>query len=167
MALDASVGTPTANSYVIVLDADTYFGDRSNSSKWVSTLNKEALLITASRLLDSQLKFDGFKVLQTQSMQFPRRDLTLSDGSLLPDNIIPIEIQFATYELAYLSIGSDRTADNALAGIEQVKAGPLFVKATPSGYGSTKADIIPLFIRNMLSDLLLPSGIGVVPLVRR
>lgn len=166
MALDNSIGTPTANSYVDVDEADAYFLQRSNSTKWSTVNDKEAALITASRLLDWQLKFDGEKTLDTQSMQFPRTDIWMSDESEYPSDVIPQEIKFAVFELAYLSIGVDRTADNALAGIDQVKAGPLFIKATPAGYGSTKADIIPQFIKTMISDFTISGSIGVVRLMR-
>jgi len=166
MALDNSIGTPTANSYVSVVDADAYFLQRSNSSKWTTVIDKDAALITASRLLDWQLKFDGEKTSALQSMQFPRTGIWMSDGLEYPVDVIPQEMKFAVYELAYLSIGVDRTADNSLAGIDQVKAGPLFIKATPSGYGSTKSDIIPQFIKSMISDFIISSSIGVVRLMR-
>jgi len=166
MAIDYSVGTTTANSYVSVQEADAYFLQRANSAKWEPVEDKEAALITASRLLDWQLKFDGEKVSATQSMQFPRTEVWMSDGLEYPSDIIPSEIKYAVFELAYLSIGVDRTADNALAGIDQVKAGPLFIKSTPAGYGSTKSEIIPQFIKTMISDFIVSTSIGVVRLMR-
>ena len=164
--IDASIGTTTANSYVTTEEMDAYFLERVNSTKYVATLDKDAAAISASRLLDWQLKFDGYKASSSQSMQFPRSEIYLSDGTLVPNNIIPMEVKYATFELIYLSIGTDRLADNSLAGIDQVKAGPLFVKATPGGYGSTKAEIIPEFIRKILLDFTISSSIGVVRLMR-
>lgn len=166
MALVATVGAANANSYVTVREGDIYFAERANSSKYDSVDDKEAGFISASRLLDWLLKFHGYKASTTQSMEFPREDLTLPDGTLVPNNIIPMPIKYATFELMYASIGVDRMADSSLSGIEQVKAGPLFVKATPAGYGSTQASAIPENIKKMLYDYTVSTGIGVVRLMR-
>lgn len=166
MALDATVGGISANSYVTVEEANTYFADRLHASAWTAFAGKEAALITASRLLDWELRFQGFKADSAQAMQFPRTDVTLSDGSELSTTIIPQEIKFAVFELALKSLTSDRTAESDLAGIEQVKAGPLFVKATPAGYESTQAKVIPDHIRKLLSDFILNGSMSVVRLMR-
>lgn len=166
MALVATVGAINANSYVTVDEGDIYFAERANSAKYEAVEDKEAGFISASRLLDWNLKFNGYKTSSSQSMEFPRDGIVLSDGTVVPSDAIPALIKYATFELMYASIGVDRMADNSLAGIEQIKAGPLFVKATPAGYGSTKAGVVPEFIRQMLSDYTASSGIGVVRLMR-
>lgn len=166
MALDATVGSTTANSYVTVAEADAYFLERANSSKWAVSTEKAALLMTASRMIDWQLAFQGSKVSELQSMQFPRTGVILPSGYEVPATIIPTEVKFAVFELAYSTIGADRVADSPLAGIEQVKAGPLFVKATPAGNDSTKANAIPDHVRQLLLNYLVQSGIGVYRLIR-
>lgn len=166
MSLDASVGSLLANSYVTLAEADLYFLDRAHAGSWETLDNKETFLITASRMLDWQLKFSGAKTSGLQSMQFPRSGIVLSDGTEVPSSTIPKEIKFATFELAFSFIAGDRTADSALAGIEQVKAGPLFVKAVQGGFGDTSPKVIPAFIREMLSGFIMSGSMGVVWLKR-
>lgn len=166
MSIDASVGTETANSYVTVEEADAYFADRSGSANWETIVDKEARLITASRLLDWYLSFKGSKVSFSQSMQFPRYGMVSVSGNEYPSTLIPNEVKFAVFELTLSSLSGDRTMDNSLAGIEQVKAGSLFIKATPAGYNSTKASVIPEHIQKLLSDLVAQGNVGVVRLMR-
>lgn len=166
MTLDATIGTQTANSYPTLEEATAYFENRMHSTAWTSIVDKESALITASRMLDWNLTFQGVKTSDVQSMQFPRVGIVLPSGYEVPSTVIPQEIKYAVYELALSFASGDRTADSSLAGIEQVKAGPLFVKATPAGVGSTKASVIPDHIRRLLQDFLVSSGIGVVRLMR-
>jgi hypothetical protein len=165
MAIDSTVGTTTANSYVTVAEADAYFQDRLHSSDWTAATGKEAALITASRLLDWELTFQGSKTNQNQSMQFPRSGMIIDEYEI-SDVIIPQEIKFAVFELALQSLKKDRVVDNPMSGIEQVKAGPLFVKATPGGYDSTIASVIPKHIKSMLSKFLIHTGISSIRLIR-
>jgi hypothetical protein len=167
MPLDASVGTLLSNSYVTVEESDDYFtDDRAHTSSWGSNTQKDALLITSSRILDWQLKFAGHKTSPLQSMQFPRTGIVLSDGTEVPGDVIPQAVKFAALELALMFSKGDRTVDSALAGIEQVKAGPLFVKAVKGGYGDTSPKVVPDFIRAMLSEYVITGSMGFVVLER-
>jgi hypothetical protein len=166
MALDATVGSIMANSYVTEDEADDYFADRMHSALWDSVTNKEAFLVSNSRILDWQLKFSGYKTSDIQSMQFPRTGIVLRSGYVVPSDTIPSEVKFAVFELTLASISRDRTADSSLAGIEQVKAGPLFIKASLGGYASSHPKVIPDHVRNILSEYIMSSGIGVVRLER-
>lgn len=165
MALNAEVGSLLANSYVTEAEADAYFLDRSNASQWSTSTEKEALLITASRLLDWNLKFKGSKTSELQSMQFPRTGVELSSGYAVPVDVIPTEVKFAVFELALSSMTTDRMADNPLAGIEQVKAGPLFIKSAAVS-DNPKNPVISDSIRSLLSGYLSSAGIGVYRLIR-
>jgi len=165
MPLDATVGTTTANSYVTVAEADAYFADRANATAWSTSTEKDQLLITASRLLDWQLQFAGTKTSELQSMQFPRTGIILPSGYEVPNNIIPTEVKYAVFELALSSIGTDRVADNPLAGLDTVTAGPLTIKtSTPSDNPRTAT--IPDHIRAILAGYLASAGIGVYRLIR-
>ena len=166
MALIATIASPDANSYVTEAEATLYFAERMHSSKWDAIVDKASSLITASRMLDWNLTFNGTPATDDQSMKFPRVDLIRMDGRSVSSTIIPLEVKYATFELALAFADKDRSADNSLSGIEQVKAGPLFVKATPAGYDSTNISLIPNHIRHILIDFITSSGIGVVRLMR-
>ena len=85
---------------------------------------------------------------------------------MIPDNVIPNRVKMAVFELAFSSISLDRTADGPLDGIDQIKAGPIYIRASPGGYTNTKPKLIPQYIRQMLNDFIDVGSIGVVRLVR-
>lgn len=165
MPLNATVGDISANSYVTIEEANAYFADRSNASSWSTSTQQEQLLITMSRLIDWQLKFKGVKTSELQAMQFPRTGIVLPDGYAVANNVIPVELKQAVFELALLSLDTDRTSDDPLAGLEEVKAGPLTIK-TASRNDNPKNPIIPDFVRLMLSGYISTTGIGVYRLIR-
>jgi len=166
MALDATIGSPDANSYVTVTGASSYFADRAHSLAWENEEEQGAALVTASRMLDWYITWKGFKSSAEQSMNWPRMNVVRPDSSLVADNIIPMEVKVAVFELALSSLESDRTSDGDMAGLGQIKAGSLSIKTDGGGTTSTSPDTIPEKIWKILSDLTSKSGIGVVRLVR-
>jgi hypothetical protein len=114
MAIRTSIATPTANSYISVASANTYFTGRFNSDPWndisSSTTNttavrqeKENLLIQAAREIDNTYRFNGSKYNQGiegdsdfQNLQFPRANDVDNDS----DPFIKENIQFAALEQA-------------------------------------------------------------------
>ena len=166
MALNATVGSPDANSYVTVSEAASYFGNRTHSEDWDEFDNQPAALCTASQMLDWYFKWKGVKATTTQAMQWPRIDAVRADGTEIAEDEIPPELKVAVYELALSSLSDDLTANNPLAGIDQVKAGTLMVKASVGGVDSTVQEAIPDKVRNILSDLYTRGDLSVVRLMR-
>lgn len=166
MALNATVGSPDANSYVTVAEAASYFANRTHSEAWGEFDGQSAALCTASQMLDWYVGWKGVKTTSTQAMQWPRTDATRGDGTEIADDELPPELKVAVYELALSSLEEDRTADNPLAGIDQVKAGTLMVKASVGGVDSTAEEAIPEKVWKILSDLYVRGSLSVVRLVR-
>ena len=166
MSLNATVGAVDANSYVTLAEAEAYFLDRPHVSSWDSWTEKSESLILASQMLDWYAVWKGNKTTETQSMGWPRENAVRRDGTEIDDDIIPSDVKTAVYELALSSVSEDRTADSALAGIEQLKAGSLMLKADSGDVDSTAKKTIPEKIWKILSDLTTYSGFGVVRLIR-
>lgn len=108
MALVATVGGATSNSYVTTAEADTYFATRYNNSTWtaLTTAQKEAALITATEQID-RLRFRylryGSEIENAddyQRLEFPR-SYTLDIAGVA---IVPLEVKKATYEQAWFVI---------------------------------------------------------------
>jgi len=165
MALDATVGSPDANSYVTVNEADAYFEDRTFVSAWDAFTDKASALVTASQMLDWYVKYVGYKATSAQGMQWPRTEAYYTDGTEIADDVIPPEIKKAVYELTLSSLESDRTADDDMAGISYAKVGNLAVKATKGDYSSTAREAIPQKVWKILSELII-SNSSVVRLIR-
>lgn len=167
MALIATVGASDANSYVTLDEASAYFEDRANSSDWDAYEQQEQILITSSRLLDWYVNWKGDPTDEdVQSMDWPRTGVTKKNGTSVASDIIPIDVKIAVYELALSSLSADRLAEDPLAGIEQVKAGSLMIKADNGDIDSTASATIPEQIWKILSDLYSRGDVSIVRLVR-
>lgn len=131
MAIKTSIATPTANSYVSVASANTYFNSRANADAWndisSSTSNtttvrttKENLLTQATREIDKTYRFFGSKYntgirgdSDYQALEFPRSHDLLSDST----PYIEDEIKYSTYEQAVWILerqSSRKTEDGAI-----------------------------------------------------
>lgn len=165
MPLDATVGSSTANSYVTVAEADLYFDNRAHASDWHEVSDKDKLLMTASQQIDWYLKFKGDKADYSQSMKWPRIGILYPDETEYPDDIIPPEVKVAVYEMALSSIGGDRSSDQDLDGLAEVRASTLMIR-TDSGVRTKQFSPIPNKIKTLLSSFILNEGMGVVRLSR-
>ena len=165
MALIADVGSPNANSYVTVAEANEYFSNRLHSEVWEEFDGKAPALITASNILDWYLKWKGSKSTSTQSMEWPRVNAFNKYGVEIADNIIPEAVKQAVFELALSSIPSDRIEDNPTSGYEQMKIGSLMLKMA-DGVSASSSDALPDKIWKILSGLYQKSNVSVIRLVR-
>jgi hypothetical protein len=128
---------------------------------------KDPLLITSSQMLDWYVNWKGDKATEAQAMQWPRTGAIRPDGTIIDDEVLPPEIKTAVFELALTSIDADRLEDDPLAGIGQLRAGSLMIKAGPEKPNETNIDPVPNHIYRILSDLYnLGSGLSVVRLLR-
>lgn len=80
-----------ALSYILLADATAYFDTRLNADPWdcASDTDRTKALCTATRQIEC-LNFIGCKTDDAQTLHFP------TDG----DTTVPLEIQYATAELA-------------------------------------------------------------------
>jgi hypothetical protein len=128
MALDATIGGATSNSYVTVAQADAYFATRANASGWAGTNDtKERALITATLRLDPE-PWLGSRATEEQALRWPRFGVNDLDGYSYDEDEIPLPLQYATFELALTLLSSDILVPSGLEGFDEVKLGPLQVK---------------------------------------
>ena len=101
-----SLATSTANSYVDLDYADTYFEDRYNST-WANASDddKERALLYAGVYLNS-LPWKGYKSKGTQGMMWPRIYLQDEDGYYVDDDIVPTRVKYAQCEAALRELTS-------------------------------------------------------------
>lgn len=165
MAFNSDAG---GNSYCSVDFAGSYFElSFHGAEKWDAVDDKESALATASSLLDWYNKFLGTKEVTTNILHFPTSGFTATNGEVIESGEIPYNIKIATCELALYNIDTDRVADNALAGVSKLKAGPLSLEATGSGSDSTTIEPIPDHVSRIVKPYVSIYGsMGVVRLVR-
>ncbi len=148
MALDATVGGASSDSYITVADADTYHGTTLNSTDWDSavTATKEKALKSATRLLDERIEWNGSKYTEAQSLRWPRSNVTDPDGYAVGTDEIPTAITNATAEFAKRLISSDTTGNAEGKGVSSVKAGSVDITFDKTD----TADVLPDIVSEML-----------------
>ena len=67
-------GKVDANSYASAADGDTYHDGHLYATAWTAATlaNKEKALVMATRLIDGEYQFNGFKRSDAQALQWPR-----------------------------------------------------------------------------------------------
>lgn len=71
MAIIATPGSATANSYGTMVEADAYFVNHPNQEDWDEATNAEEALIYATQQLEL-LDYVGERATDTQSLEWPR-----------------------------------------------------------------------------------------------
>ena len=118
-------GKSNANSYADVTDGDAYFEGHLYATAWTGATSdsKAAALVMATRLVDSQFQFNGFRANETQALQWPRERCPDPDRNLgmstplspvltnyVPSDEVPCQVVSAVCELARELLIVDRTA---------------------------------------------------------
>jgi len=176
---ETGAGLVDANSYADVADGDSYHAGHLYASAWTgaSADQKAVALVMASRLLDAEYQFGGFKSADAQALQWPRyrcpdpdRDDMLRVDRLtvvenwLPENLVPKAVVQSACELARELLIADRTAAPAGEGLK-------YYNDAGKQTGYDKADrrpVIPAVVQAMLAKYgaLLQAKSGSVKLVR-
>ena len=149
-AIDATLGGTSANSYVTLAAANTYFETVPDSSTWTDKTDdqKNRSLISATRWIDA-LTFYGDRCTETQALKWPRDEYKV-DGIDLSCTLIPEGIKVATYELAR-AFANDTDAITGTSGTtgiyDEVELGELRVKynktSQTSGVINNVFDVYP------------------------
>jgi len=148
--IDATIAGTSANSYVTLAAANTYFETVPDSATWTDKTDdqKNRALISATRWIDA-LSFYGDRCTTTQALKWPREDFEV-DGIELVCTVIPTEIKVATYELAR-ALANDTDAITGTTGTtgiyDEVELGELKVKynktSQTSGLINNVFDVYP------------------------
>jgi len=169
MAIDATIGGVSANSYVTMAEAVAYFGDRSPATDWDAATNpeREDALLSAARRLDQERfsgrprnPLNGRSSGTTQAMKWPRQGVVDDEGWAFLDTVIPDAVKRAQMELAYLLLGSSGGnffADSGLGGFNSVQVGPISIDVRHS----ERDGRLPDHIRRDLAPLLTGSAANV------
>jgi hypothetical protein len=129
--INATLSSASANSYVTLAEANTYFETVPSSATWDDKTDdqKNRSLISATRWIDS-LNFYGDRCDNDQALKWPRNNYHVDNVELVC-SAIPADIKYATYELAR-ALANDTDAVTGNTGTEglyeEVELGELKVK---------------------------------------
>lgn len=138
MSVTSIVSDPTQpgfNAYCTQAFAIQYDADRPSTvvpSKFVAagSIIQQQAILWATKLLDSAWDWNGVVATYTQPLLWPRWGMFRRNGlDLIPNTVIPTELQQATAEFARQLVVSDRASDSDIETqrITSVKAGSVAV----------------------------------------
>jgi len=165
--VEDGTGKGDANAYASVAHGDAYHEGHLYATAWTAatTPNKEKALVMATRLIDSQYQFAGWKASTAQALQWPRASCLDPDGEDdLPADAVPQAIRDATCELARELLVADRTAAPEGEGLKYDNTG-----TTQRGYDKNDTrPVISHVAQALLAKYggLLKSRSGAVRLLR-
>jgi len=172
-AVNATVGSATANSYATEDEAAAFIGvhvDSLTSNVWSNATadGKKIVLQMATRLLDEWVDWEGYKATDAQALRWPRYGVYSVDKYLIDSNVIPQFLVNATCEMARILLTSgDTTANPDTLGFSRLQVGSLELEIDKSDrdrFGS-----IPDSVRVIVEpygDIRSRSGTGAVKLAR-
>lgn len=123
VTVTATVGGASSNSYLSVAAADTIAGTMLTTLKWgtATTDDKGKALIAATRYLD-QLEWIGTKATTTQALLWPREEAVCGEKDY-GDDVIPEEVQYATFDLADALLNDSTLLKPPNAGLAELIPG--------------------------------------------
>jgi hypothetical protein len=161
VAIEATPGSPDANSYVTLAEAEAYFAERIHSDAWAgaSEADREKALLTTCRRLERLRYWDGNQPAFTdprQRLTFPRTRDVDADGSY----IIPQPVKDAQCEesLALLSRGAEQERRRSLqaAGVTSFSVEGLSESYAP---GAVQQTLGSAEARTLLASLICRGGV--------
>jgi hypothetical protein len=155
--VEDGTGLETANAYVSVADADTYFTD-SGMTTWTGVAAlKEAAIVRGTAAIDGMYnsRWPGTRSSSAQALGWPRDDAWDMDGYAL--NEVPTAVINATCEAALIELVTPGALSVSLGHGGEVlreKVGPVEVEYKASAPGMTVYNSI----RNALSRIVKIGG---------
>lgn len=159
MAINATPGSPTADSYATLAEGDIFFAASLYPEVWTAASddNQERALKMGTRLLDAYFKWLGMRTYSDQALGFPRTGL-FRDSTVPVDSVtIPIEIRNAAIEFSkWLLENNPNTENQTIAqGITEIKVATIQLKFKEV----LEARVIPDFVKLLIPPEWYVGGI--------
>jgi hypothetical protein len=128
LVIDATPGSPTANSFATIAEGNAYHEGHMTPDAWTdaSTDEKSRALVTATRLLTYHLDWIGRASTSEQALAWPRYAALTRNGYLFASDVVPQAVKDATIELARLLLEGAVTV--TVNDLDELKAGPISLK---------------------------------------
>ena len=193
LVLEDGSSVPTANSYCTVAQANGILQSKLDNKEWITAgtttvpgdttdtyPSREAALISASILIDTDCRFRGFRKSMTQGLEWPRIRARNDDFyGQMPGRItallnvyydessIPLRLQQATAQVALdLLRDATRMRDNTAIGIKSASIGQNALAIT---FDQARLPVpLSMEAQRLLQKLIISFryGLGTVKLVR-
>jgi hypothetical protein len=122
---ETGAGLPTANSYVTLEYADLYFESHPyNADAWANITDedrREALLIAATTFIDTYFDWKGYRLSESQGLDWPRVYVYDGEGVLNASSVIPEKLKRAVCEQAFMMSKGDPSLPPTGAGLTSLR----------------------------------------------
>lgn len=158
---ETGAGLSTANTYVSLADATTFFAAHLYTTDWdaLTEAQQQSALIMATRAIDHGWQFNGYKTNSAQALQWPRYGCRNPDteGFLRVNfpqpefdyDVVPQIVKDATCEMARFLAGEDRTTDPDGRGVKSVSV----FEGVAVEFDMAKRQLIPDYVAEILSKV--------------
>lgn len=121
---ETGAGITNANSYATLAQGNQWHEGSLQAATWTaaSDATKETALVAATRFLDANVEWQGYRVEIDQALAWPRLEVVF-DGHSVPWDSLPSPVVNATCELARLLMGADLQADQESDNIKSIGLG--------------------------------------------
>ncbi len=159
MTVEDGTGLDSANSYVSLVECNTYHAERGNTAWTGDDTVKEAALIKATQYIDGRYRkrWKGIPLSSSQALCWPREDIF--DDRYQEITGIPSHLKYAVCEAALRALTDDLNPDLERGGrIKREKVGPIETEYSDTAPSRT---VFPA-INDLLSGYLKGNGLQVV-----
>lgn len=152
MALDATVGGVSANSFLTVSRANLLVQEgRVDDSEWsdAGESKRAAALVEATQLLSASFEWNGSRTDSTQALPWPRKSVVV-DGVTVDSSTIPRAIEEAVLDIAFRALKNSDTQSGELQtlGLAALQVDVIKLEAQDA---PVKVDAIPDRLQFLLS----------------
>lgn len=177
ITLTTDVGGVASNSYLSEADATAYITvsvmDRTLRDYWSKALpdDRARALIKATQLLDTMVRWAGYKATAEQSLQWPRAGMYDANLYDISDTIIPEAVKAAQAETAVWLLSKAGVNPTSTEGqFDVIKIGPITLDYAESKLGASQ-EFLPPIVQSLIAafgslNAPMSGGIRTIPLVR-
>lgn len=125
LVVEDGTGLTNANSYVTRAEADDIMEANILAfDTWDALVDsaKDAVLIYATRYLDSRADWNGVKTVAASALRWPRTGVLDRDGETVDEDEVPYQLKLAVVELARFLAVNDLANFRSQDGLKQVTA---------------------------------------------
>ncbi|WP_457302466.1 DnaT-like ssDNA-binding protein [Phyllobacterium sp. P5_D12] len=158
LIVETGTGSSTANAFWDAASIGTYHTSHGNAAWIGADTLKEAAIIRATAFLSNSYQWQGYKRNgRPQALAWPRVDVVDCEGWGVAFDEVPIEIKYATAEIALRELITPGSMNPDFTASEQVKrekVGELEVEYLNSNTSAEGARPVLLIVRDLIGGLL-------------
>ena len=168
VVIDATVGGVNSNSYITRNEADSYNEAHVSGASWAAQTdaNKDIAIVMATRVLDAEIDWEGYKAEEDQALRWPRNGTYDKDNWYIDNDVIPLDLKNAVSEFARLLLEEDRTAESDSKGLRSLSVGSIDLEFDKHDESPVIADSVYAMISHLGKRNSPSSGVQQVNLVR-